>query len=144
MGIEQQQCQHGHLQGNRDEHQTEIGRRGVRQRALDINLGNRNKGTADGADRANHLKHHESHRRVLQQGHDLEQHDRTTGHHNGIAQNRGRVRTLHGLIKPEVHGELGALAGWSCHQSKTEQSCSQWRQGVLGRPAVEIIEARNA
>ena len=82
MGVQQQQSKNGHLQRDRDEHQAEIGRCGIREGALDINLGNRHQGTTDRADHANHLEHHKRDGSMLQQRHHLQQHDRAAGHHH--------------------------------------------------------------
>ena len=144
MGIEEQQSQHGHLKGDGDEHQAEIGGRGVRQRSLDVDLSDGDERPADGADRADHLQHHQGDRRVLEQRHDLEQHDGTTGDDHGIAQDRCGIGSLHGLVEPEVHGELSTLTGGPGHQTETEKCCRQWGQCVLSRPAVEILKARDS
>ena len=87
MGVKQQQGQNRHLQGNRDEHQAEIGRCGIRQGPLDINLGNGHQRSTDRTDRADHLQHHEGDGRMLQQRHHLQQHNCSAGDHHRVAQN---------------------------------------------------------
>ena len=152
MGEQQQQGHGRLLQGDGDEDQAQIGGGGIGKGALEIHLGEGHQGTGNGADRAHHQQHGGCHRRQPQQRHQFEQHQGTGGHHHRIAQNRGGVRSLHGLIQPEVHRELGAFPHRSSNQAQANQAARQGGQRAtrlgrvlgLGGPAVEIGELHRA
>ena len=140
MGKQEQEGQQGLLKGDRQEHQSQIGGGAVGEGAFEIHLGDGHQGTADRTDRAHHQQHLDGHRREAQQWHQLQEHQRTTGHHGGIAQDRGRVGALHGLIQPQMHRKLGALAHGAGDQTQAQQA--GWQGGELGGvdPLVEIGE----
>ena len=125
MGKEQQQGQQGLLQGDRQEHQPQIGGGPVGESALEVHLGDGHQGAAEGADRAHNQQHIDRHRREAQQRHQLEQHQGAAGDHGGVAKDRGGIRTLHRLIEPEVHRELGAFAHRSSDQAQAQQGGRQ-------------------
>ena len=144
MGEQEQQGQHRDLQRDSDEDQPHMSRRGVRQRAFDVDLGQGHQGAADRTDAADHEHHADSDGRELQDRHHLQQHNRAAGHHNRIAENRGGIRALHGFVQPEVHRELGAFARRAGNQAQTQQRRGQRREGVLGGPGIEVVEPHHS
>ena len=121
MGEQQQQGQHWDLQCNGNEHQAQMRRCGIGEGAFDINLGQCHQRPADCTDAADHQHHSDRDGGELKDRHHLEKHDRSAGHHNRVPEDRSRIGPLHRFIKPEVHRELGALAGGSRNQAQAEQ-----------------------
>ena len=148
MGEEQEQGNARQLEGDRDENETQIGGRRVTEGAFEVHLGQGDQGSTDRTDGSDRQQDISGDRREPNDRHQLHQHDRPAGHHDGIPQDRSRVRALHGFIEPEVHRELGTFAHRTCDESQTQQADAEWSQGPcsleVAGPVVEVVELHRA
>ncbi len=119
-----------------------------RQGSLDIHLGKGDQGADDGRGAAHHHQHRLHQRHHLDQGLEAQQHPGTADDHHRVAQHRGRQRTLHGFIQPQVQRDLGALAHRTGDQRQHDQRKGR-RQGdlvvgLIGGPGLQTVEIPGA
>ena len=150
QGIDQQQVVgHGRApEAHGHEQQSQPATHQETQRPLDIDLGQGNQGSHHRRGATHHHQHPLHEGAELEQGLQAQEYPGPPHHHHRIAQDRRGQRALHGLIQPEVQGDLGAFAHRTGNQGQQDQLEARWQGPAVindvGGPALQAVEVPGA
>ena len=117
-------------------------------RPFDVDLSQGDQSRHQGCGAAHNHQHGLGQGAQLDQGFKPQQHPGAADHHHRIAQHRRRQGAFHGLIEPQVQGDLGAFAHGTGDQGQQNQLKARGQGlavvGQIGRPALQAVKVPGA